>query len=151
MPTNQNRDEHAAVQRLRAFFTDMHAWEAEAKRQSKEEVRAGKLDPAEAFTRIQGSLRTVFHKHCEEGSVPTRLEPGNLHYGAHRPLYDPDGERILAVVFRTPDVVEIVTETTHLSPVESLVYELVHQNGQWRIRDNRRRRGRDGRLVPWDL
>ena len=58
MPTNQNRDEHAAVQRLRAFFTDMHAWEAEAKRQSKEEVRAGKLDPAEAFTRTVGVKST---------------------------------------------------------------------------------------------
>jgi hypothetical protein len=132
-------ERHPAVELLRKFFADMHAWEWEMIREDFSDLED--LEPDQINAEVdkrraaqRALLARIFDKYCEAGSKAKRVHD-ILHYGGDEPDYNPKTEKILSVQ-EAGDKVVVETRMAHNFKFR-LRYDLAKNNGKWRIRDNR--------------
>lgn len=137
---NEGALEHPALQVLLCFFNRMNEWEWGMINEDLTDIDDSDEDRMwaeirERRTAARTRLADIFEEHCVERSGAKRVND-TLHWGTSQPVYDVDRERIVSVTERGNKVV-IETQMTHGFQFR-VRYEVVHVDGEWRIRDNRR-------------
>lgn len=130
--------DHPAVIVLKEFFGAMNSWEADAL-QHHESVDWGNADELQLAVQREVQrrhLEAIFAKYCEIGTQAERLQNQGLSFG-DPPAYSTDGEEVISV---TPKGSKLVIETRQTRPPHwKYRYELVQLEGEWRLRDTRKR------------
>jgi hypothetical protein len=143
--------DHPALNVLRSFMTEMHAWEAEMLHRHK--VRDWENSTEEEFRKEDAELRRrlaqIFAQYCEIGDRAQRVHD-QLHCGAAEPDYNSETEQIVSMTERGKKVI-VETKMAHNFKFK-LKYELLEVDGQWKIRDNRKCSFEfESRWKPWPL
>jgi|PlaIllAssembly_1097288.scaffolds.fasta_scaffold05189_2 hypothetical protein len=134
-----NATNHPAVQVLEAFFAEMNRWGAEAIRQY-EAIDWGNVDQeAIALDRRKQreALTAIYERYCDIGGNAERLQDEGIAIKLDRPEYDPLGEDVISVMEKSGVVV--VETKQNQRPNWKFRYELVSKEGEWRVRDTRKR------------
>ena len=140
---------------LRAFMCEMNDWERRA-REEWDRHAGGYWNPIQQMHAFWQELASIFDRYCTP--VETRKgkgredRRGKVQYRSVGmvPTYDPDREKVLAVMPRPRKRVEIHTRRTGLPPFprdDEFLYTLVEAEAGWRIERKRRHDAR-GRPAP---
>ena len=143
--------DHPAVTVLRSFMADTHAWEADMLHLHKTRDWENSTDEQvdKEHEELRSKLAVIFEKYCEVGTRAKRVND-QLHCGGAEPDYNPETEQVLAVTQRGKSVI-VETKMAHNFRFK-LKYELVQVEGQWKIRDNRKRSFEfEDKWKPWQL
>lgn len=131
---------------LRAFWAEMHAWEADAYR-----AMPG-YPEGEAWERFQAEVWPAWVPIFEKFCTPKKRAhaPTGLHRGiGSPPQYDPQEELITEIAEESPTRVVIKTLRT-LFPMGEFFYVLLKRGGRWLI-DSRQWYDATGKIVRGTL
>lgn len=127
--------DNSAVKRLLFFFDAMNAWGSRIQMQD-EAIDWAKITEEE-YRRLNDScreeLKLIFADFCESGVNATRLKDDGLSYHKGAQFYEE-----VTLVKDAGDAVIIETQETAVARWRYR-YEMVFENGTWKIRDNRKR------------
>lgn len=92
--------------RLRNFFDEMHEWEVESRKRSKQ-IERGEIDSSESHQESQNVLSEIFNRFCVANDHAAR----GLRY-QHPPEYNSRTEIIVSLHQLSTDRIEVFTEQT---------------------------------------
>jgi hypothetical protein len=133
--------EHEAVAFLLSFFEAMNRWEVDLATKIKAVEWGNTTDEyvKGIFDAGRKRLEDIFAEYCDAGIHAERLQDERPSFGAP-PQYSVDNERIVSYRL-AGDAVIVETQRT-VRPLWEYRYELCVRDGDWRIRDKRKKRGK---------